>query len=63
MRNNAISSFCERYVSNALRKYETTGIKTPIPFYIDVAKYNYQWCWYDTKTPVTMQELKGRGIM
>ena len=41
MRNNAISSFCERYVSNALRKYETTGIKTPI----------------------TMQELKDRGIM
>lgn len=63
MRNNAISSICSRYVNDALMKYERTGIKTPIPFYIDVSKYNYQWCWYDTKAPVTMQELKDRGIM
>ena len=37
---NKVERFCSYYCETALKKYEDTNIKTPIPFYKDVKTKN-----------------------
>ena len=61
--DDRIEKFCSHYCEKALKKYEDTNIKTPIPFYKDVKTKNKIWRWYDTDKRVTYSSLIIRGFI
>lgn len=60
---NRVDNVCSQYCEKALKKYEKTGIKTPILFYKDVKTKTKIWRWYDTNKKVTYKSLIDRGII
>ena len=62
-KEDRVENACRKYCDTALRKYELTGVKTPIPFYKDMKNWSKKWRWYDTGKIVTYQSLLERGIM
>ena len=44
-KEDRVENACRKYCDTALRKYELTGVKTPIPFYKDVKNWSKKWRW------------------
>ena len=60
--NREIDSFCTNYLRRVYDYYGRTGIKSEIPFYMNMHNKGL-WHYYSDNKMVTLDNLRSRGYM